>query len=154
MKTYGVGMIVFVLTIAPAAVRGDDESHRKAAEELLKAVKTEKVLAASIDQSLDMQVKANPAIKPFREVMKKFLTKHLSYAALKNDLIKLYTKEFTEKELKQLAAFYKTPVGKKAAEKMPALMAKAGQLGMKRVQDNQEELKKMIQDELKKKTKE
>jgi hypothetical protein len=140
---------VGVLLLAGVAVRADDKSHRQAAEELFKAMDVESMLAGAIDASLEAQVKANPALAQFKGVMKKFFNKYMSYASLKDDLIKLYTDEFTEDELKEMTKFYKTPTGRKLAKKGPSLMQKGGQLGMARVQKNTAELQKMIQDSLK-----
>ena len=136
--------------ISCSAALADEKSHRKAAEDLLKIMGIEDQLTRSIDQSIDIQIKANPQIEPFREVMKKFFTKHLSWAGLKEDLIGIYTDAFTEEELKQIKAFYETPAGKRMAEKMPELTSKGMQLGVARVQANQAELQQMIQEEAKK----
>jgi len=43
----------------------------------------------------------------------------LRWESVKEDMISVYTQEFTEQELKKLTAFYQTPVGKKASEKCP-----------------------------------
>ena len=59
-------------------------------------------------------------------------------------MAQIYVDAFTIQELKELTAFYATPVGKKAALLMPQLVAKGGELGMKRVQDNMAELQLMI----------
>ncbi len=124
----------------------DKKSHRKAAEDLLQVVGVEKQLQTAIDQMLDVQVKANPAIAPYKETMRSFLMKHMSWSGLKEDLITIYVDAFTEKELKEIKSFYLTPTGKKMARMMPELMSKGMQLGVKRVQDNQSELRQMIQD--------
>ena len=140
-----------VVAGASPAARADERSHRAAAEEMLEAANTEQAMQAAIDQTLAVQVKANPQLEPAKGVMKKFFAKHLSYAALKDDLIKIHMEEFTESELKEIAAFYRTPAGKKAVEKLPILMQKGSELGMKRVQEHAAELRQMIEDELKKK---
>jgi hypothetical protein len=132
-------------------VRADEKSHRAAAEELMQAANMEKLLQASVDVALNQQIKANPQLAPFKDVMHKFLSKHMSYAAIKDDLIAMYVAEFTEQELKEVTAFYKTPTGRKVLEKTPTLMQKGGELGAKRVQDNLPELQKMIEEDLKKK---
>jgi len=49
--------------------------------------------------------------------------------------------------LKKLTEFYKTPVGKKASEKMPKLALIAGQLGLKKAQAHQAELRQMLEDQ-------
>ena len=48
--------------------------------------------------------------------------------------------------MKKLTEFYKTPLGKKANEKMPQLAFLAGQLGLKKAQANQAELRQMLED--------
>ena len=57
------------------------------------------------------------------------------------------TQEFTEPELQKLTEFYKTPLGKKASEKMPQLALLAGQLGLKKAQAHQAELRQMLEDQ-------
>jgi hypothetical protein len=134
----------FVSLAAP-----DDQSHRAAAETMLTAANVETSMNSVLDQTLDMQIKANPQLAPLRPVMSKFLSKHLSYEALKEELITMYTEEFTEEELLEIAAFYQTPTGRKAMEKMPVLFQRGSELGNRRVQENTPELRKMIQEEMK-----
>ena len=143
-------LLIGALLSAPAAF-ADDESHKSASEALLKTMQVDKQLQGAIDQTLDLQVKSNPTLMPFREVMKTFLLKHMSWDNLKEDFIKIYVDAFTEEELGEIKAFYETPVGKKMIAKQPELMAKGMQLGAKRVQDNQSELREMIQAEAAKK---
>ncbi len=143
--------LLFAIAIASAIASvaiADTKSHRKAAEDLLTTMGVENQMARSIDQSLEAQIKMTPVMAQFKEPMKKFFSKYMSYASLKDDLITTYVDAFTEKELKEITAFYKTPVGKKMVEKMPELMSKGMEIGMKRVQDNQAELQKMIQEEV------
>lgn len=118
---------------------------------MLKDANTDKTMRAAIDTMLDAQLKANRGLVPVKDVMKKFLIKHLSYEALKDELIDLHVKEFTEEELKEIAAFYRSPAGKKFIEKQPIMMQKGAELGMRRVQENTAELTQMIQAEQNKK---
>lgn len=150
MKTIARCVLVAVVVLIDHSLFAADEAHRKAAADLLEATNTRKVMDSTMDQMLEAQIKANAQLAPLRGVMKQFLNKHLGYDSMKDDLITLYTEEFTEDELKQLAAFYQSPVGKKASEKLPTLMAKGGQLGMQRVQANQAELQQMVKDEIEK----
>lgn len=145
-------MILFaaILVTADIAAQADEKSHRAAAEELLTEAMTEKSMRAAIDTMLDVQLKANRALVPVKDVMKKFFVKHLSYESLKEEMIDLHVAEFTEGELKEVAAFYRTPTGKKFVEKQPVMMQKGAELGMRRVQENAEELQILIQAELNK----
>ena len=143
------GLLALLVVGVPAA-RADEKSHRAAAEELLRALGMERTLQASVDQMLDVQLKAQPKLAPLRPVMRRFFAKHLSWAGSKDDLITIYAEEFTESELAEITAFYRTPVGKKTVEKLPVLMGKGAQLGISRVQANQLELQQMIEAELRK----
>ena len=92
--------LLYAVAIAAAVAStalADTKSHRKAAEDLLQIMGTESQMERSIDQSLDAQIKVNPAIGPFKDVMKKFLAKHMSYASLKEELITIYVEAFSEK---------------------------------------------------------
>ena len=145
--TIRLALAVAILSGVASTSSADTKSHRKAAEELLQVMGVETQLDKSIDQALEIQIKSNPQISPFKDVMKKFFSKHMSYAGLKEDFITIYTDTFTEKELKDIKAFYLTPTGKKMAEKMPELTSKGMLLGAKRVEENQAELREMIQEE-------
>ena len=101
-------------------------------------------MSQSVDQMLQIQLKQNPAIAPYEQQMRAFLNKYMSWASMKDDMLKIYTVEFTEAELKELTAFYQTPVGKKTVQKIPQLMAKGAELSQKRMQDHMPELQAAI----------
>jgi hypothetical protein len=123
---------------------GDAQSHRKAAENLLIVMEVDKSLPQIAAQVVENQLQQNPQLAPQREILQRFLTKYLNWESVKEDTITAYTQEFTEPELKKLTEFYKTPLGKKANEKMPKLVFIAGQIGLKKAQANQAELQQMM----------
>src|SRR5262245_39018468 len=90
------------LALATGSAQADSKSHKQAAEELLKAMNMDKQMEAAIEQVSTMLTKSQPALAPHKAVLKKFYTKHMSFAALKGDLVKIYTDAFKETELKQL----------------------------------------------------
>jgi hypothetical protein len=145
--------LMIVATLGQVTVaRATEETHRQAAEALLNLMDMDNLMNESIDQMLEMQVKQNPAIGPFKDEMKKFLSKYMSWSTMKGDMVKIYMAEFTEQELKELLAFYQTPLGKKTVAKMPKLMAKGAELGQQRVQEHLPELQKAIQERATKKS--
>jgi hypothetical protein len=146
-KLLALALTAFALVPCHASNRDDDESRNKAAEELLLAMKMDKNTETTLDQMIEVQIKQQPQIAPFKDVMRKFLMKHLNWESLKGDMIKLYSDSFTEPELKELTAFYHTPVGRKSADLLPQLSAKGAQIGMERVQKNLPELQRMIQEQ-------
>jgi hypothetical protein len=131
----------------PYVALGDAQSHRKAAETLLLTMEVDKSLPQMTAQVVETQVQQNPQLAPQREILQRFLTKYLNWESVKEDTITAYTQEFTEPELKKLTEFYKTPVGKKASEKLPKLAFISGQIGLKNAQEHQAELRQMLADQ-------
>jgi hypothetical protein len=145
-RLLGSCLITVALGLSPVVALGDEQSHRKAAEHLLLVMEVDKSLPKVVEQVVENQVQQNPQLASQREVLQRFLTKYVNWASVKGDTITAYTQEFTEPELKKLTEFYKTPLGKKASEKMPQLAFIAGQLGLKKAQANQAELRQMLED--------
>jgi uncharacterized protein len=71
----------------------------------------------------------------------------VNWESIKEDTITAYIHAFTEPELKKLTEFYKTPIGKKANEKMPQLAFIGGQIGLRQAQAHQTELRQMREDQ-------
>jgi len=154
MKLFFLTILIGAVALfQPAVTRADEASHRKAAESLLSMMNMDAVMGSAIDQMLAMQIKQNPAIAPYETEMKNFLKKYMSWAGLKDDMVKIYADEFTEAELGELSAFYQTPLGKKTLQKMPTLMAKGAELGQRRVQEHLPELTAAIAEKEKSKKK-
>jgi len=153
---YGVIVLVLVCLLgmrtdfAPAQEKTDADKHLAAAHELLVTMHLDKTFGESLEKMVDLQIKQNPKIAPFRKVMLEFFQKYMSWEGLKDDMAKIYVDEFTLEELNDLITFYKTPTGQKAALRLPQLMTKGGELGMRRVQDHIAELQQMIAEEAKK----
>src|SRR5438105_5033311 len=148
MRTILYGCLIMIaLVLHPFVAEGDQHSHRKAAENLLLVMEVEKSLPKIADQVVENQLQHNPQLAPQREILQRFLMKYVNWESVKEDTITAYTQEFTEPELKKLTEFYKTPVGKKASEKMPQLALIAGQLGLKKAQAHQAELRQMLDDQ-------
>jgi len=139
-------LITIALGLFPVVALGDDQSHRKAAENLLIVMEVDKSLPKVVEQVVENHMQQTPQLASQREVLQRFLTKYVNWTSVKQDTITAYTQEFTEPELKKLTEFYKTPLGKKASEKMPQLAFIAGQLGLRQAQAHQAELRQMLED--------
>jgi len=146
MLLYGC-LITIALVLHPSVSVGDAQSHRRAAENLLIVMEVDQSLPEIANQVVENQMQHNPQLAPQREILQRFLTKYVNWESVKEDTITAYTQEFTEPELKKLTEFYKTPVGKKANEKMPQLAFIAGQIGLKKAKANQAELQQMIEEQ-------
>ena len=140
-----MGVVIAVSCISVQAQTTQKTSHYKAAEEYMVALDMEKTTNEGIDQMIDMQIKTNPAMAEKKDAFKKFMQKYMSWSSLREDYLKIYMEEFTEAELKDMAAFYRTPTGKKVAAKQNVIMMKSSQLGQDRMQANMQELMQLMQ---------
>lgn len=111
-----------------------------AAYELLEAMQVPAQMKQTIDGVVEMQLQANPQLVPYKSIFTAFFNKYMSFEALKKQLADIYLDTFSVAELKELTAFYKSPVGKKAASKTAELALRGAALGQKAVQDHQLEL--------------
>ncbi len=145
MKYLSLTILIALMCMTACQAQTED-SHTAAVNELLSIMDMEAMLSETINASLDMQIQQNPALAQYREVMLEFFDKYMSWETLKDDFIKIYKAEFTEKEIRDLIAFYKTDTGKKAMQKIPVLFQKGAAVGQKRVQDNIHILERMIRD--------
>jgi hypothetical protein len=147
MKQFFVGLAIACMM--SSTVWASSNSHRQAAEELLKVSDLKSTMDRMIVQMVEMQIRQKPVMAPYRDVLLQFFNKYLSYGSIKYDFVDIYTEEFNEQELREIVRFYKTPVGKKTITKLPILMQKGAQVGMSKVKSHQNELREMLETESK-----
>ncbi|UUC48627.1 DUF2059 domain-containing protein [Pseudomonas citronellolis] len=74
------------------------------------------------------------------------LDRAVGWEKIKPELVKLYTDNFTESELKQLNDFYASPLGQKVLQKMPRLTAQSAQLTQAKLQTAVDPVNKLLAD--------
>src|SRR5260370_27453183 len=113
------GLLVLTVGVwSPVFSAGDTpETRRKEADRYLQ-VSPPKVL---FEDMADKMAATLPADQ--REQFKKVMTTQVDIAALSKAMIDAMVKNFTTEELKALADFYGSPVGKSAMQKFGAYMA-------------------------------
>jgi len=147
MKRLSVVLAVFVVMmvgVSCLAAGQITDSHRQAAEELLVAMGMERTLEDSINSTLSMQLQQMPQLAQYEDVMRAFLYKYMSWEYLKEHIVQLYAEEFTEAELREITAFYRTETGKKLIELTPVLMNKGMAIGQQAVEEHLPELQQMV----------
>lgn len=140
-------LLLLAVVCAPAWAQDADAAradHRALAEEFLVLAGTEAAMEAATASMLDAQLKQNPAMLPYRDVFEAFFAEHLSWDAVKDELVTLYADRFSEAELREAIAFYSTPTGQRIAEEAPDLMQQGMRIGQRRAEENQDQLVQMI----------
>ena len=111
-----------------------------AAYELLEAMQMPAQLKQALDGLIEMQLRANPQLVPYRSIFTDFFNKYMSFEALKKGYADIYLDYFSVSEIKELTAFYKSPIGRKMASKTAEFTLRCAALGQKAVKDHQLEL--------------
>lgn len=138
---------LLVLCLVPLASWAAEpgSSHRQAAADLLEAMDLDRVTTATANATLDAQIQNDPSLAPYRDLFQKWIEKYLSWEIMKPRTIDLYIAAFTEAELRDLTAFYRTTTGKKALAQIPVLMQQSLTMGMEIANQHQAELEQMVQ---------
>jgi hypothetical protein len=120
--------IALAATIGTAVAQQPSAAAHATAKELI-TVKGATALWAPlvpgvIEQAKSVFLQTNPMLsKDLNEVAAKLRTEYAARGAeVVNDVAKLYAERFTEQELKDALAFYKSPLGKKMVTEEPAIL--------------------------------
>ena len=127
-----------ILTCGSAQVLADAKSHAADAERFLLLARADKLAVpvyAQVQQMFAQRFAESNAPQSEKAVLETYqaqantaLEQAVGWDKLKPDMVKLYTSNFNEQEMKELIRFYESPLGKKVLEKMPTLTAQSAQL--------------------------
>lgn len=146
MRSHITLLTTILLLSCPAAnlLAENNNTHRNQVETLFKLTQMEKKIEESVDSVVQLQLRQNPQLSAHKATMDQFFEKHIGWQALKEDIAEMYMSAFTEKELKEINAFYITPAGQKVINVVPQLVQQRNQLAMQRLQTNIGELQTII----------
>lgn len=98
--------------------------------------------------TMDLSPEARTAqARVVRESME-WMEEVMSWDKMQQAYVEIYVEVFTEEELRELVAFYQTPIGQKMIEKMPALMQKSMEVTMEMIQEQMPELQRRMEQAL------
>ena len=137
-------------------VFADAASHAANAETFLKLAHADKLTApiyAQVDQLFAQRFAQAQApeskkaqLETYQAKAKASLDKAVGWDKLKPEMVKLYTSSFSEQELKDLIAFYQSPLGKKVQETMPRVTAESAQMAQGKLETAVPEVNKLLAD--------
>ena len=145
-RAQGKGLADAFVGGAPAAKAAPSTpaSHRAAVEELFSQLN----MAATVDQSVMQIAAALTGVAAedgdYKDAVDAYIRKYVSWEALKDEIVALYMKKFTEKEVMDLIAFYNTATGRKLLAETPDIGATISATVHKRLVDHSPELKQMM----------
>ena len=116
------------VSMAPAAAQQPSPAALATAKEIVTVKGADAlwrpVVRGVVERAKGMFMQSNPMLgKDLNEVAAKLFTEYNPRTVeLLNDAAKIYATRFTEQELKDLLAFYKSPLGKKMLTEDPAIL--------------------------------
>ena len=126
-RAVALGLALAALTVAAQAQQPSAAALANARELMeLKGVKNlvEPVVVGVVQQTTGTILQTNPGLsKDLDEVGAQLRTEYQPRVTeMANEIVKLYAARFTEQELKEAVAFYKSPTGKKILTEEPKIL--------------------------------
>lgn len=120
------------LLVIPLVSFAAETDKRAVTEQLLEAMKAEKMVDTTysqvndflggLAQQLEIKESERHIFERFLDKVETVMATEMSWQKVKEPLIDVYLKHYTEKELNDLLAFYNSESGKALVEKMPLVM--------------------------------
>ena len=151
MRASRLVAIATLLFVSGARLRAQDTTATPsagavaAATQLLQLMNVESVMRATTSATFAAQVKQQPQMAPFREVMQAWADSTMTLRSMGPALARIYAQTFSEAELRQLIAFYQSPIGRKLASSSPELTRRGAEVGSSVAEANMPMLERMIQ---------
>ncbi|HEY0015982.1 MAG TPA: DUF2059 domain-containing protein [Longimicrobium sp.] len=134
MKKLLTMLALALFCAAPAAAQGEPTPGEVAAvRELLEASRTRENFIAAMEMGME-QGGMGEMTPQIRAVLRAFMDEHFRYEDLEPEFVKVYADAFTEQEIRDLAAFYRTPLGQRVVETLPEITAASQRIAMERLQ--------------------
>jgi hypothetical protein len=118
-------------------------AHEKAARELVQLVGADR-LAREGAESMLATIPDSSETAVYKEVSRTWYEKLFAEEDFESEMVRLYMDRFSEKELREITAFYKTPAGRKAINTLPELMRLSATYGLRKAQEHASELEELV----------
>lgn len=148
-----LAVLVICVLLATWTFAEEKTNHYTVAKEYVETIITEENLKGITEQVLNVMLATQPELEKYKPTLLKFFDKYFSVKDLKEEYVKMYMDYFTEKELSEMSAFYKTETGKKAINLQPVMFQKGSEISKDRFQKYFPELIDMIKVEVDKEKK-
>jgi hypothetical protein len=149
MRTFIAAAVLAVgILTAAGPTAAQSRGHVAAAEDLLVAMDAGRMYERSLEQMLSAQIAADPDLAAYAPVMRQFFRDFVSWEVVRPEHMRVHMERFSEAELRALAAFYRTPLGRKVAEESPGIATELGMVGQRLVEENQAELLRRIMESM------
>ena len=143
------GAACAALIVSTLAADAPKESHMQAASDLIRVMDLERSAMGGATAMVDAMLLQNATLVPFRDTLLEWAGKYLTWDEMGPKIVAIYADTFSEAELREIIAFYKTRTGKKVLETMPDLMRRGAMVGAEVAQAHSSELEQMLEERAK-----
>jgi len=120
-------------------------THALAIHDLFRAMNIDAQLTAGFD--LALQSMLHNGMEDYEDCLRSFLVETVSLDALREPLTQVYASRFSEDEVLQLLAFYKSPLGQRMAAEGPSMTAECAAIGQQAVMRRMPEMLALLERE-------
>ncbi len=137
-----LALLACVLASAPVLAQQQEISPARmtAARELMAASKVRETFDATLARMMAAQIEANPEMHQYEQVMRDFFGKYMKWDDMEPEFARVYAETYTEEEMRDLATFYRTPLGQRLVATTPELSVRGAGISERRVQRHMPEL--------------
>ncbi|HET7232728.1 MAG TPA: DUF2059 domain-containing protein [Longimicrobium sp.] len=132
----------------PARAQEPTPARLAAAEQLVNSADMQRNYQRTMDAMIQSQIRQNPMMAQFEATLRAFFGKYLDWASVKPDLVRVYALTYTEDEMRQLMAFYQTPLGRRLLETTPEIAARSAEATQRRLMEHMPELRQQIMQQM------
>jgi hypothetical protein len=137
-------LLAALLALGARPAAAQEPLRHELALQLLEAMRMPEQIQASLATVAATQARMNPDLPGLGDLLREFLARYVTWDALKDEYADLYAGAFTEEELREMAAFYRTPAGQKLARATPQLSRLGAEIGERVMRAHAAELQEMI----------
>lgn len=139
-------LLAILATMALACATNDapQDGHRRSAEEFLEITQVERGMTSVTAVMMDSMVRQNPKLADYQDVLNEWIDERMSWPKVRDRFVAIYMDAFSERELRELIAFYQTPTGQKSIRLTPELIQKGAEIGNEAAMAGMADLQAMI----------
>jgi len=149
---------LFLVALAAVALalgspaRAEDTAkapQTRPALELFEAMGGTTTAAAGADAMIGAMAASQPELAQYQDAIRAWYTKVFAGDEFANEMAALLEATYTEQEMRELMAFYKTPVGRKSLQVLPTVARESALIGSRLAERHTDELQSMIEEAMK-----
>lgn len=129
MKRLSAVIFLAALGLFIKPVLADDASQRVLAAKVIDMVSGKATMRASFDAVMNGAIEnmrqhglPQEGVDAVRATVAKWYESQINFDDIRPKIVDIYVKDFSEDDLKQIVAFYESPIGQKTIKTMPSVM--------------------------------